>query len=82
LGNFRQEVLLCDLGFLIIAVADVFDALTSQRPYKRAWSNAEAVAVFERMAGAKLDHEWVAALIDHTAEVEEIRNVFVKIHSV
>lgn len=28
----------------LVAVADVFDALTSVRPYKQAWSNEEAVA--------------------------------------
>jgi len=31
----------------IIAIADVFDALTSVRPYKRAWSVDEAVALIE-----------------------------------
>jgi len=60
----------------IIAVADVFDALTSRRPYKRAWSNAEAFAVLEQMAGAKLDRDCVAVLIDHAAEVEEIQKRF------
>ena len=60
----------------IIAVADVFDALTSRRPYKRAWSNTEAFAVLEQMAGIKFDRDCVQALLDHTAEVEEIQNRF------
>jgi HD-GYP domain-containing protein (c-di-GMP phosphodiesterase class II) len=60
----------------IIAVADVFDALTSRRPYKRAWSNPEAFAVLQQMAGIKLDPECVQALLDHAAEVDEIQRRF------
>jgi hypothetical protein len=60
----------------IIAVADVFDALTSRRPYKRAWTNPEAFAVIQQMAGIKLDRDCVAALIDHASEVEEIQKRF------
>jgi len=60
----------------IIAVADVFDALTSRRPYKRAWSNEEAWAMLEQLAGVKLDRDCVSALIRHNKEVEEIQRRF------
>jgi HD-GYP domain-containing protein (c-di-GMP phosphodiesterase class II) len=60
----------------IVAVADVFDALTSARPYKQAWSNDEAFAALDRMAGEKLDHECVRALLDHRREVEAIQRQF------
>jgi HD-GYP domain-containing protein (c-di-GMP phosphodiesterase class II) len=60
----------------IIAVADVFDALTSCRPYKRAWSNEEAFAALRDLAGVKLDRECVAALVSCRAEVEEIQRQF------
>jgi HD-GYP domain-containing protein (c-di-GMP phosphodiesterase class II) len=60
----------------IIAVADVFDALTSERPYKPAWSNAEAFAALRRVAGAKLDADCVDALIDNEAKVLEIQARF------
>jgi putative two-component system response regulator len=39
----------------IVAVADVFDALTHERPYKKAWPIGEAVAEIERLSGRKFD---------------------------
>jgi HD-GYP domain-containing protein (c-di-GMP phosphodiesterase class II) len=60
----------------IVAVADVFDALTSRRPYKDAWSNDEAVAMLRRMAGEQLDGECVEALVANRAEVEAIQAQF------
>ena len=39
----------------IVAVADVFDALTHVRPYKPAWSVADAVAEIRSQAGRHFD---------------------------
>jgi polar amino acid transport system substrate-binding protein len=39
----------------IISVADTFDALTSERPYRRELSIAEAEAELRRVAGSQLD---------------------------
>ncbi|GMR21571.1 MAG: HD domain-containing protein [Gammaproteobacteria bacterium] len=60
----------------IVAVADVFDALTSRRPYKEAWTNDHAIEVLRNMAGEKLDHNCVEALIAHLDEVEAIQHQF------
>lgn len=60
----------------IVAVADVFDALTSRRPYKDAWTNDDAFAMLQRLAGAKLDAECVQAMIDSRAQVEQIQAQF------
>jgi HD-GYP domain-containing protein (c-di-GMP phosphodiesterase class II) len=60
----------------IVAVADVFDALTSRRPYKDAWTNDEAFAMLQRLAGEKLDAECVEALIRVRQEVERIQEQF------
>ncbi len=60
----------------IVAVADVFDALTSRRPYKDAWTNDEAFATLTRLAGEELDAECVAALVDNRDEVERIQALF------
>ena len=60
----------------IVAVADVFDALTSKRPYKEAWSNAEAFNTLKQLAGSQLDQECVSALIDNQAAIEAIQNQF------
>lgn len=60
----------------IVAVADIFDALTSARPYKRAWSNDEAFAWLDEHAGHALDAECVHALATRRAEVEAIQRHF------
>ncbi|WP_349569140.1 HD-GYP domain-containing protein [Azotobacter salinestris] len=39
----------------IAAIADVFDALTSTRPYKKAWTIADATGYIEAQAGAHFD---------------------------
>lgn len=60
----------------IVAVADIFDALTSRRPYKPAWNNDEAFAQLRKLSGTKLDSGCVEALIDSRSEVEEIQRRF------
>jgi len=60
----------------IVAVADVFDALTSRRPYKHAWSNDEAFAALQGLAGETLDAECVEALMRRRDEVERIQERF------
>jgi putative two-component system response regulator len=39
----------------VVAVADVFEALTSERSYKRAWTPHEAVELLRREAGRQFD---------------------------
>jgi len=60
----------------IVAVADVFDALTTERPYKKPWSNARACAELERLSAGKLDPDCVAALLRSPQEIEEIQRSF------
>jgi HD-GYP domain-containing protein (c-di-GMP phosphodiesterase class II) len=60
----------------IVAVADVFDALTSVRPYKEAWSNDRAFLFLQSMAGTKFDSDCVAALINCRDAVEAIQERF------
>jgi HD-GYP domain-containing protein (c-di-GMP phosphodiesterase class II) len=57
----------------IVSVADIFDALTSQRPYKKAWSNDEAFATLQKMAGTQVDRDCVEALIKCRSEIEQIQ---------
>jgi len=47
----------------VVAVADVFDALTHIRPYKAAWTVQEAIAEIKRTAGKHLDPRAVAAFL-------------------
>jgi HD-GYP domain-containing protein (c-di-GMP phosphodiesterase class II) len=60
----------------IVAVADIFDALTSCRPYKKAWSNNEAFEMLMQLAGIKLDVECVNIMIENRADVEYIQAQF------
>lgn len=60
----------------IVAVADVFDALTSKRPYKEAWTNEAAFVRLRELAGIKLDPLCVETLIAHETEVLEIQRAF------
>jgi len=60
----------------IVAVADVFDALTSKRTYKDAWSNEAAFTLLRQLAGEQFDQDCVDALIQDEAEIKEIQFKF------
>ena len=60
----------------IVAVADVFDALTSDRRYKKTWSPEEAFGFLVEGKGTRFDAACVAALESQAAEVESIRQRF------
>jgi putative two-component system response regulator len=47
----------------IVAIADVFDAISHDRPYKKAWPRAEALAEIEKGAGTQFDPAAVAAFL-------------------
>ncbi|MDD3017661.1 MAG: response regulator [Comamonas sp.] len=57
----------------IVALADVFDALTSERPYKRAWSPEEAMALIESEAGRHFDPQLVALFVPLMPQLLDIR---------
>ncbi len=52
----------------IIAVADTFDALTTNRPYQSAHEPAEALRIIHSLAGKRLDPRVVAALTELTKD--------------
>lgn len=61
------------LAARIVALADVFDALTSVRPYKRAWSVSEAMAHIEAQSGVHFDPALVPVFIGLRDTLETIR---------
>ena len=60
------------LSARIMALADVFDALTSDRPYKSAWSAAEANAYIIEQRGSQFDPDVVDAFESELEEFAEI----------
>jgi response regulator RpfG family c-di-GMP phosphodiesterase len=50
------------LSARIVAAADVFDALTSKRPYKDAWPVEKALSVMQEDAGKHFDPDVIAAM--------------------
>ena len=77
-GDLRQSRL--DVGYKtftispwIVAIADVFDALTSTRPYKKAWSVDDAVAHLEVEAGKHFDPDLIPIFLNNLPEIIEIK---------
>jgi two-component system response regulator RpfG len=60
----------------VVAVADVFDALVSARPYKQAWESDEAVAYIQQQAGTHLDPECVDAFVSRLDEIHRIQSEY------
>ncbi|MCB1218965.1 HD-GYP domain-containing protein, partial [bacterium] len=56
----------------IVTVADIFDALTAERPYRPAMSTAEALAIMRRDVGARLDARCFDALVRSLGSLERI----------
>lgn len=48
----------------MVAIADVFDALTSQRPYKQAWPFEKAMEVMKQGAGTQFDPKLISAWVE------------------
>ena len=61
------------LASRLVAIADVFDALTSVRPYKRAWSVDEALAHIAAQSGRHFDPDLVPVFLGLRHELEAIR---------
>ena len=72
-GKVKEDI---PLEARIVAVADVFDALTSTRSYKEAWSNDKAFDMLKQISGEKLDADCVNALLENRHEVEKIQQRF------
>jgi len=60
----------------IVSVADVFDALTSERPYKKAWSVDDAIGFLRENSGTQFDRSCVYAFLMDMDEVLRIKQRF------
>ncbi len=61
------------LAARILALADVYDALTSERPYKEAWSHSQAVDWIKGQAGRHFDARIVAAFLRRVDTFDRVR---------
>ena len=61
----------------IAAISDVFDALTSDRPYKQAWSVEEAVAEIQAESGKHFEPVLVELFVDNLPGIIAIKNRYV-----
>jgi len=57
----------------IVAIADVFDALTMKRPYKAAWSIDKAVAEMQRGSGTHFDAQLLDCFLDNLGTILDIK---------
>lgn len=57
----------------IVAVADVFDALTSERPYKKAWPLEDAIKFMHENSGSHFDPKCIDAFFNTWDEILDIR---------
>jgi putative two-component system response regulator len=60
----------------IVAIADVFDALTSFRPYKKAWDFDDAIKYLEEKSGKEFDSRLIELFINNIDKVTLIYNSF------
>ncbi len=73
-GGLKGEAI--PLAGRLTAIADIFDALTSVRPYKQAWGVDEAMEHIRKEGGESLDPGLAALFIELRAEVEKIMKTF------
>ncbi|MBU2880405.1 two-component system response regulator [Psychrosphaera sp. B3R10] len=69
-GLSKEEI---PLASRIIAVADVFDALTSVRPYKEAWSEQRAIDFMTKESGRHFDPNLMALFIECLPQIRDIQ---------
>lgn len=68
-GYCKVESRLIPLEARITAIADVFDALMSSRPYKEAWTAVEALTEMKRLSGSHFDPELVVSFLSVTPSI-------------
>lgn len=60
----------------IVALADVYDALTNNRPYKPGWTHDEAIQYINDHSGSQFDPALVKLMIENTSALKQIQADF------
>lgn len=74
-GLNREKI---PLSARIVALADVYDALTSSRPYKKAFSHEKAKSMILEWQGKHFDPDIVEAFLQAEERFKEVRINFVE----
>ncbi len=65
----------------IVAICDVFDALTSERPYKKAWSVSETIDFMKQQSQKHFDPTLLRNFMDILPEILKIKTKYAEPHS-
>ncbi len=57
----------------IVAIADVYDALVSERPYKKSWSQTDALNYIREQTGKHFDPQCVEAFLNRLDDIKRIQ---------
>lgn len=61
------------LSARIVAIADVYDALSSERPYKKAWEESRIIELLESEKGEHFDPKLIPAFFECLPKIREIK---------
>ena len=73
LGRKGEEI---PLGGRIVAIADVFDALSSKRVYKQAWTERDVFDELRKLSGSKFDPEIVEIFFEILPNIKQVRSLY------
>jgi HD-GYP domain-containing protein (c-di-GMP phosphodiesterase class II) len=73
LGKKTGEI---PLGGRIVALADVFDALSSKRVYKKAWAEQDVFDEIRSLSGTKFEPELVDIFFEILPNIKQIRELY------
>jgi len=63
----------CHYASRLVHVCDVYDALSTRRPYRDAWPQARTLAMLQEQGGTEMDPEMVRAFLSLTTRAQETR---------
>jgi len=72
-GKKGEEI---PLASRIVAIADVFDALSSRRSYKEFWSEHDVLLEMRRLSGIKFDPELVEIFFEVLPNIKQVQNMY------